>query len=113
MADPAVTSATPHGAELPDNAGLLAGAANHGWVGDEGRDASLEGIPMTDRSVVLSGHVTRKMSMRGDPPPQRDLTLEMWKVRPAPFFCVSFWEIACQLLWFRLAPFGCAGVAYA
>ncbi|KAJ1481535.1 hypothetical protein T484DRAFT_1899265 [Baffinella frigidus] len=83
MADPAETSATPHDVELdmelPDKAGLLAGAANHGWVGDEGADASLEGIPMRDRSVVAAAQRMRSTSMRSEPPPKRDLTLEMWK----------------------------------
>ena len=79
MADPADTSATPHGVELvvelPDKAGLLACAANQG--GDEGVDASLEGIPMTNRVATAQG--ARRVSVRGGPPPNRDLTLEMWK----------------------------------
>jgi len=80
MADPADASATPHGVELvvelPDKAGLLACAANQG--SDEGVDGSLEGIPMTERSVATA-QGSRRLSARGSPPPNRDLTLEMWK----------------------------------
>jgi len=78
--DPSVAPAKPaaqHG--LPDQAGLLAGAASQDGGGDEAADSSLEGIEMSDRNVVAAARQ----------PAKRDLTLEIWKGTIMPIMAVE------------------------
>ena len=58
---------------LSDIGGLLTGAASQDGVGDEGVNASLEGIPMKDRSVVAAAQLEGGRNA----PTKRDLTLDM------------------------------------